>query len=103
MNYDSIDTQLIKLFMQVVVIIAVIAGSATSSDYVLYNNVTFKDGQRTATVPVNIVDDSEPEKIESFTIKLLPTGIQGGALLGYPRECVVTIAENDYYYGLIGT
>ena len=85
------------------VYLGVTPDTANGSDYViLYSNVTFNPGQTLAAIPISIVDDQAPEFDESFRIRLLSAGIQGGASLGSPTECTVTIAENDYPYGLIG-
>ena len=64
--------------------------------------VQFMNGQTSAFVPVQIIDDSRPEFNESFVIRLEENSLTGGAKLGSPKECVVTIPENDYPYGLIG-
>ena len=81
----------------------VTAITANGSDYViLFRNITLLEDQRVAAVPVNILDDQEPEFEQTFRINLLSSGIQGGAVLGNPVECTVTITENDYPYGLIG-
>ena len=58
--------------------------------------------QRIAQVPITILKDGVAEFAESFVIKLIENSITGGAKVGFPRQCVVTIAENDYPYGLIG-
>ncbi|XP_068693739.1 adhesion G-protein coupled receptor V1-like isoform X3 [Montipora foliosa] len=75
--------------------------SANSSDYrILSRNITLLEQQREASVPMQIIHDLVPEFDENFRIRL--TEVYGGAILGSPRECVVTILENDYPYGLIG-
>ena len=77
--------------------------TASRSDYqVLAGNVSLAEGQRTAAVPVNVVNDQIPEFSETFTVRLLAANLQGGAKLGSPVECTVTIEENDYPYGLMG-
>ncbi|XP_048584248.1 adhesion G-protein coupled receptor V1 isoform X2 [Nematostella vectensis] len=90
-------------FGEVTVYISVVDGNTTSADYTLLEkNVTLLSGERSKAVPIQIVNDDIPEHAETFTIKLLSAGILGGARLGSPVECVVTIDENDYPYGLIG-
>ncbi|XP_031564731.1 adhesion G-protein coupled receptor V1-like [Actinia tenebrosa] len=86
-------------FGEVSVYFEVIPNSASTSDYnIPYKNIIFKDGQRIASVPIQIVDDSTPEYDETFTIRLLSS--DGDALLGSPLECLVTIAANDYPHGI---
>ncbi|PFX17387.1 G-protein coupled receptor 98 [Stylophora pistillata] len=79
----------------------VVALSANGSDYGIDSrNVTLVENQQEATVPVFVIHDLTPEFSETFQIKL--TGVAGGAVLGTPVECTVTILENDYPFGLIG-
>ena len=65
------------------------------------SKVTLSDGQRTAPVPISIVNDHDPELNETFTVRLLSN--DESAVIGLPSQCDVTIEENDYPYGLIGT
>lgn len=86
---------------QIYVSFEVVALSANGSDYRIQSrNITLVEKQRVAVVPVDIIHDMTPEFDESFQIKL--TSVAGGAELGSPLECTVTILENDYPYGLIG-
>ena len=79
----------------------VAALSANGSDYRIdARNITLVESQKEVGVPVFIIHDLTPEFNEVFQIKL--TGVAGGAVLGTPVECTVTILENDYLYGLIG-
>ena len=64
--------------------------------------ITLNNGQDAAAVPIAIVNDAQPEFNESFVIRLDVASLTGGAMLGNPRECTVTIIENDNPYGLIG-
>ena len=77
-------------------------GSSTADYTITSNKITLADKQTSATVPVSIVDDSLPEFNETFTVMLDGSSVQGGAVIGSPSSCVVTIMENDYPYGLIG-
>ena len=87
--------------LQIYVSFEVVALSANGSDYRIQSrNITIVEKQRVAAVPVDIIHDMTPEFDESFQIKL--TSVAGGAELGSPLECTVTILENDYPYGLIG-
>ena len=73
------------------------------SDYQISSyTITLMDGQRDAVVPIRIINDDLPEFNESFVIRLEESSLTGGATLGFPRECTVTILENDYPYGLFG-
>ena len=65
-------------------------------------NVSLASGQRTAALPLTIVDDVFPEFRETFIVRLLASNLHGGAKLGSPVECIVTIEENDYPFGLLG-
>ena len=86
---------------QIAVAFEVVARSANASDYrILSRNITLVERQKVAEVPVEIVHDLIPEFDENFRIRL--TSVYGGAVLGFPLECTVTILENDYPYGLIG-
>ncbi len=79
-------------------------GTTLGADYSVSSFViTLSINQRWASVPVTINDDDLPEFAESFVIKLVSGSVTGGAMIGTPNQCVVTIAENDYPYGLIGT
>lgn len=77
--------------------------SVLGTDYQISSYlVQFTDGQTSANVPVQILNDDSPEFNESFVVRLEQSSLTGGAKLGNPTECVVTILENDYPYGLIG-
>ena len=64
--------------------------------------ITLVNGQSSSAVPVRILDDDLPEFNESFAIKLEKGSLSGGAKLGAPQQCVVTILENDHPYGSVG-
>ena len=55
--------------------------------------VSFIDGQSTATISVNVVDDAIPEQSEILTIRLL--SVTGDAVLVTPREATLQIAPSD--------
>ena len=61
------------------------------------------DGQAELQLPIYLIPDSIPEVNETFRVRLLPQNIQGGVRLGGSVTCEVTIFQNDYPYGLIGT
>lgn len=81
-----------------------ISQSATlGSDYQVSSYlITLINGQSSAVVPIRIINDDLSEFNESLIIKLEESSLTGGAKLGSPQQCVVTILENDYPYGLIG-
>ena len=51
--------------------------------------------------PWQILNDRVPEEAESFQVVLLDQ-ITGGAILGSPTSCVVTIEPSDDPYGNFG-
>ena len=55
--------------------------------------VSFVDGQSTATISVDVVDDSIPEQSEILAIRLL--SVTGDAVLVTPREATLQIAPSD--------
>lgn len=97
-------TYLLKLIQSIQISVGIVVTpiSATpGEDYVINaTRVTLLSGQRTAAVPISIVDDGLPEFDETFSVRLV-TSI-GGVIIVDPLQCVVTIEENDYPYGLIG-
>ncbi|XP_033109462.1 adhesion G-protein coupled receptor V1-like [Anneissia japonica] len=80
-----------------------VGGSATPNgvDYILTDGeAIFLDGESTAYINVNIIDDQIKEFAESFEIRL--TQAEGGATLGQYLTATVTIAKSDGPDGLIG-
>ena len=70
-------------------------GSASSgSDYQSTSGtVMLANGEVSASLDINLMDDNTVEGNETFTVKLrVPTG---GAVLGSPSTATVTILEND--------
>ena len=55
--------------------------------------LVFADGEISRTIDVPLLDDTEYEGDENFTLQL--TNIQGGATLGTQATVEVTITEND--------
>ena len=55
--------------------------------------VTLEDGQTGATILVPILDDTESEEDETFSIAL--DSVTGGAFLGQPRTAVITILDDE--------
>lgn len=60
------------------------------------------DGQQEVQLPIYIIPDTIPEFNETFTVRLLPNTLKGGAVVGDKIRCDVTIIENDFPYGFIG-
>ncbi|VDI35962.1 G-protein coupled receptor 98 [Mytilus galloprovincialis] len=61
--------------------------------------IVFQDKQDSAILELEAVDDSEPEQIERFTVRLLQPS--NGGLLGQHTDKVVIINPNDSPNGLI--
>ncbi|XP_038076858.1 adhesion G-protein coupled receptor V1-like isoform X2 [Patiria miniata] len=63
--------------------------------------VTLPEGQRSQSIPINIIDDPVPEEAEQFIISLLPDSVTGGASVGAVTEGLLTIQDSDDAYGVI--
>ncbi|XP_041464132.1 adhesion G-protein coupled receptor V1-like [Lytechinus variegatus] len=75
--------------------------SASTADFnPLSGNVTLVNGQRAATISINIVDDRIYEDDERFTVSLHSPA--GGAVLGSETSIIVKILKNDSPKGLFG-
>ncbi|XP_071506649.1 adhesion G-protein coupled receptor V1-like [Diadema antillarum] len=75
--------------------------SASTADFNPQSgNVTLVDGQRAATISINIVDDTIYEDDERFTVSLHSPG--GGSVLGSETSIIVKILKNDSPKGLFG-
>ena len=61
--------------------------------------VFFADGQTTAFATIGLIDDSQLEAAETFSVSLFRTV---GAQLGVPRTAIVTIVDDESGEGLIG-
>nr|XP_011757031.1 G-protein coupled receptor 98 isoform X6 [Macaca nemestrina] len=59
----------------------------------------FEPGDREATIAVNILDDTVPEKEESFKVQL--KNPKGGAEIGINDSVTITILSNDDAYGIV--
>ena len=71
------------------------AGTATAgSDFTITSGtVSFADGQTTATFPVQIIDDAQPEDAETINLSL--SNATNGATIGVRTAATVTIVKND--------
>ncbi|XP_030832667.1 adhesion G-protein coupled receptor V1 isoform X3 [Strongylocentrotus purpuratus] len=75
--------------------------SASTADFnPLSGNITLVNGQRAATISINIVDDRIYEDDERFTVSLHSPA--GGAVLGSETSIIVKILKNDSPKGLFG-
>ena len=89
------------LFGEVEVEFRVSSGTATISDYApTLGSVTLIAGQTSTSVPITIIDDTEPEFDENFTVELIR--VTGGASLGQASQATVTILANDDPNGRFG-
>ena len=89
------------LFGEVEVEFRVTSGMATISDYApTLGSETLIQNQSATNIPITIIDDTEPEFDESFTVELIR--VSGGATLGQGRQAVVTILANDDPNGRFG-
>ena len=89
------------LFGEIVIEYRVTSGTATISDYApTLGSVTLIEGQTSTNIPIAIIDDTEPEFDETFTVDLI--GVTGGATLGQRQQAVVTILANDDPNGRFG-
>ncbi|XP_022110249.1 G-protein coupled receptor 98-like isoform X2 [Acanthaster planci] len=69
--------------------------SVTSTNVIMYSGETYK------AIPIEILNDRVPEEAETFQVVLLDQ-ITGGAILGSPTSCEVTIEPSDDPYGNFG-
>ena len=77
-------------------------GTATADvDFNVVNSeVFFEEGQRRKPLPLRILDDRLAERREWLVIRLARPS--GGAKIGTPAECNVTIAASDDPNGAFG-
>ncbi|XP_037338537.2 adhesion G-protein coupled receptor V1 [Pungitius pungitius] len=76
-------------------------GTADLNDFSpSFGNITFQDGQRTATIAITILDDERVEALEIFRVNLLR--VIGGARLGDATSVTISIPPNDSPLGQFG-
>ena len=63
-------------------------------------SVVFKENQTDANLVIPIIDDSEPEQQETFTVQLV--SVTGGATLGAQKSVNIVILMSDNPSGLMG-
>ena len=61
---------------------------------------TIPDGDTSVYIDLSILDDTLPELMETFTIKL--ESVSPGAMIGSPQSATITIAPSDDPRGLFG-
>ena len=65
------------------------------------DRVSLDDGENMKLVPVTPIRSTVPKLARSFAIRLL-NSTTGGAAVGHPAECVVTLQETDDARGIFG-
>jgi len=71
-------------------------------DYtVSHDQVSLADGENSQLVPVTLIRSTAPKLARSFSIRLL-NSTTGGAAVGHPAECIVTIQETEDAHGIFG-
>ena len=80
-----------------------VPNTADTSDYTpTGGRIIFPPEVSSATIPLFILDDAEPEFTESLTVRLLEVGITGGARLGDIEAAVINILPSDDPNGALG-
>ncbi|CAO2593102.1 Adhesion G-protein coupled receptor V1 [Lemmus lemmus] len=78
-----------------------VPGSASLEDFQPSHGILqFADGQVTALIEITIIDDSEFELMETFSISLM--SVAGGGRLGDDVVVTVAIPPNDSPFGMFG-
>ena len=65
------------------------------------NHVSLADGENMKLVPVTLIPSTVPKLSRSFSVRLL-NSTTGGAAVGHPAECIVTILETEDAHGIFG-
>jgi len=65
------------------------------------DEVSLLDGENLQLVPVTLISSTVPKLARSFSIRLL-NSTTGGAAVGHPAECIVTIQETKDAHGIFG-
>ncbi|XP_064619585.1 adhesion G-protein coupled receptor V1-like [Lineus longissimus] len=69
-------------------------GATPDKDYVVSDqDIKFADGERSKTIEIAIIDDSDPEPAEQFEVILASP--KGGLELGQPIKAIITIRPSD--------
>jgi len=65
------------------------------------DRVSLADGENSKLIPVMLIRSTVPKLARRFSIRLL-NSTTGGAAVGHPAECVVTIQETEDAHGIFG-
>ena len=65
------------------------------------STVSLSDGQRLASVPITLIRSTQPRLARSFSVRLV-NSTTGGAAVGHPAQCVVTIHATADAHGIFG-
>jgi len=72
------------------------------TDYTVSGSrVSLADGETMQLVPITLIHSAVPKLARSFSVRLL-NSTTGGAAVGHPAECLVTILETDDAHGIFG-
>jgi len=88
---------------QVTVQFAIVPSTAVFGiDYTVSSDqVSLADGEDMKLVPVTLIRSTVPKLSRSFSVHLL-NSTTGGAAVGQPAECIVTILETQDAHGIFG-
>jgi len=89
--------------LQVTVMFVIIPSTAVLGvDYTLSSDhVSLADGESMKLIPITLIPSTAPKLARGFTIRLL-NSTTGGAAVGHPAECIVTIQETADAHGIFG-
>lgn len=89
--------------LQVTVQFTVIPLTAVlGTDYTVSGSqVSLDDGENMQMVPITLIRSPVPKLARSFAVRLL-NSTTGGAAIGHPAECIVTILETEDAHGIFG-
>jgi len=65
------------------------------------DHVSLADGENIKLVPVTLIPSTVPKLARSFSVRLL-NSTTGGAAVGHPAECIVTILQTEDAHGIFG-
>ena len=72
------------------------------TDYTVSGSqVVLANGENMQLVPITLIRSPVPKLARSFTVRLL-NSTTGGAAVGHPAECIVTILETRDAHGIFG-
>jgi len=72
------------------------------TDYTVSGNrMSLADGETMQLVPITLIRSAVPKLARSFSVRLL-NSTTGGAAVGHPAECLVTILETEDAHGIFG-